>query len=409
MVGTTLEYFDFAVYSALAAIVFNRIFFPTFDPVVGTILAFATFAVGYLSRPLGGLVFGRLGDKRGRRFVLTATLTLMGLSTLLIGLLPTYAKAGIVSPILLVALRFAQGTALGGEWAGAVLLSLEHGSPAHRGRDASWANMGPALGTLMATGLVALITLNQSAESFQIWGWRIPFLFSAAVVGFGLWVRSGVDETPLFVELRTRRAIIDAPVREVLRHHWRRLIIAGGARVGPDVQYSLLVVFTLTYLTTVLHQPRALALTAVSIGGACNALAVPCFGALSDRFGRRPVYGAGIVLGFGWAFVYFRLLDSADLPLILAAVTSGFVIHAIMYGSQAALITEQFPTRVRYVGSSLAYTGVGIVGGGLAPLIFATLLRTHGATAMSLYMAVTLAVTATAILCARETAHLPLE
>jgi len=409
MIGTTLEYFDFAVYSALSAIVFNRIFFPTFDPTVGTILAFATFAVGYLSRPLGGLIFGRLGDRRGRRLVLTATLTLMGLSTLLIGLLPTYHTAGVISPALLVTLRFVQGMALGGEWAGAVLLSLEHGSAAHRGRDASWANMGPALGTLLATGLVALITLVQSADSFQSWGWRIPFLLSAALVGFGLWVRSGVDETPPFLKLRARRAVVDAPIREALRLYWRRLLIAAGARIGPDVQYSMLAVFTLTYLTKSLHQPLALALTAVFVGGACNALAVPCFGALSDRFGRRPVYGGGVVLGLGWALLYFRLLDSLNLALILVAVVSGFLIHAMMYGPQAAFITEQFPTKVRYASSSLAYTTVGIVGGGPAPLIFTALMRSHGTTAVSAYMAAVLGVSAAVILIARETSRLPLE
>src|SRR5450432_317889 len=181
MVGTTLEYFDFAAYNSLAAIVFNRLFFPTFDPMSGTILAFATFAVGYLARPLGGVVFGRLGDRRGRRYVLMITLLLMGLSTLSMGLLPTYAVAGIVSPIILVLLRFVQGAALGGEWAGAVLLALEHGAPDHRGRNASWAQMGPAVGTLLATGLIATISLTLSAEAFQSWGWRVPFLLSTVL------------------------------------------------------------------------------------------------------------------------------------------------------------------------------------------------------------------------------------
>jgi MFS family permease len=409
MVGTALEYFDFAVYNSLAAIVFNHLFFPTFDPLSGTILAFATFAVGYLARPLGGIVFGRLGDRRGRRHVLMLTLLLMGFSTLSMGLLPTYATAGILSPILLVALRFVQGTALGGEWAGAVLLSLEHGADNHRGRNASWAQTGPALGTLLAIVVIAATTLALSDISFQSWGWRIPFLLSAVLVAFGLWVRTGVDETPLFVSLRKRNEVATAPIGEVMRHHWRRLLIAGGARIGPDVQYSLLVVFTLTYLTTVLHQTRTLALLAVSIGALCSALAIPYFGGLSDRYGRRPVYGSGVLLALIWGSVYFRVLEGAGAGLIVAAVASGFLIHAVMYGPQAAFISEQFPTRVRYAGSSLAYTLVGVVGGGLAPVMFALLMRAYGIAAMSMYLAVSFALSAIALLLARETSGMPLE
>lgn len=409
MVGTALEYFDFAVYNSLAAIVFNRLFFPTFDPVSGTILAFATFAVGYLARPLGGVVFGRLGDRRGRRYVLMVTLLLMGLSSLAMGLLPVYAMAGILSPIMLVVLRFVQGIALGGEWAGAVLLSLEHGAANQRGRNASWAQTGPALGTLLATGLIAVTTLTLSPQAFQSWGWRVPFLLSAGLVAFGLWIRSGIEETPLFVDLRRRQALVAAPIREVLRCHWRRLLIAGCARIGPDVQYSLLIVFTLTYLTTVLQHSRALALSAVSIGALCGAIAIPYFGGLSDRFGRRPVYGCGVLLAIPWGWIYFRVLDSGDPTLIVFAVTSGFFVHAIMYGPQAAFISEQFPTRVRYAGASLAYTLVGIVGGGLAPVMFAVLMRAYGTGAMSIYLAVSFTLTAIALLLARETSRLPLE
>jgi MFS family permease len=404
-----LEYFDFAVYNSLAAIVFNRIFFPSFDPLSGTILAFATFAVGYLARPLGGVIFGRLGDRRGRRFVLMATLLMMGLATVCIGLLPTYEQAGIISPILLVLLRFVQGTALGGEWAGAVLLSLEHGEPDRRGRNGAWAQLGPSLGTLLATAFIAVLALLMPPAAFQSWGWRIPFLASSALIIFGLWLRSGVGETPLFEELRARQALARAPVREVVRGHWRRVLIGGGVRIGADVQYSLLVAFTLTYLTTVLHRPRALALIAVSIGCVLCVLAVPYFAILSDRLGRRPVYAAGLLLATAWGFVYFRMLDNLTPFMICLAMALGFLTHSMMYGPQAAFIAEQFPTRVRYAGSSLAYTLVGIVGGGLAPMVFAAMLRASGSTfAISVYLAVAFLLSGVALLAAKETSRLPI-
>ena len=410
MIGTALEYFDFAIYNSLAALVFNRIFFPAYDPLTGTLLAFATFAVGYLARPVGGIIFGRLGDRRGRRFVLMTTLVLMGLATLLIGLLPGYKDAGIISPLLLVLLRFAQGAAVGGEWAGAVLLSFEHGADNQRGRNGAWAQMGPSLGTLLATACIAIITVAVSAADFLSWGWRLPFLASTGLIAFGLWLRTGVDETPLFEQLQARQALARAPLREVLAGHWRRLLIAGGARIGADVLYSLLVAFTLTYLTTVRHESRVLALIVVCIGCAVHALTVPRFGALSDRHGRRPVYTIGILCALAWAFVYFPLIDSGSPLLIGIAVATGFLAHAAMYGPQAAFIAEQFPTRVRYTGATLAYTLVGILGGGLAPLAFTALLRSSGSTAaISAYLAFTLALSAVALLAARETYRLPLD
>src|SRR5213594_3925513 len=211
-VGTTLEWYDFTVYNTLAALIFNRLFFPSFDPLVGTILAFSTYAVGYISRPIGGLVFGHLGDRLGRRFVLFVTLIIMGLTTALMGLLPTYASIGILSPILLVALRFVQGVALGGEWAGAVLISVEHGAQDKRGRNASFTQVGPALGTLLATGCIALVTYLLSADEFLAWGWRIPLLVSLVLVGFGVWIRLGVDETPMFKQLEESGAKAKTPI-----------------------------------------------------------------------------------------------------------------------------------------------------------------------------------------------------
>ncbi len=403
IIGTTLEYYDFAVYNTLAALVFNRLFFPSFDPIAGTILAFSTFAVGYFSRPIGGVIFGHLGDRFGRRFVLVTTLFVMGITTALMGLLPTYESAGALSPALLVALRFIQGAALGGEWAGAELLSVEHGDPARRGRNASWAQMGPSLGTLLATGTIALLTWRLSSDAFMEWGWRLPFFASVVLVGFGLWIRIGVEETPLFRQLEREQRKAHAPIGEVFRSHWRGLLLGGGVRIGPDVLYSLTAAFSLSYLTTVLGQSRTLALIALSIGGACNAIAIPIFGSLSDRLGRRAVYGAGAALGVIWAFAFFPLLNTQSAIAIVCALVGALLIHAMMYGPQAAFIAEQFPTRVRYAGSSLAYTLAGVVGGGIAPAMFATLFKAYGTTApVAVYTAVALLITAGVLLVARE-------
>ncbi|WP_429500020.1 MFS transporter [Robbsia andropogonis] len=403
MIGTSLEWYDFTIYNTLSALVFNKLFFPSVDPLAGTILAFSTYAVGYVSRPLGGFFFGNLGDKIGRRAVLMLTLILMGA-------LPTYASIGIASPILLVALRFVQGIALGGEWAGAVLLAVEHGDQKKRGLNASWTQMGPSFGTLLGTGLIALLNLSVSSDDFLAWGWRVPFLTSLLLVGFGFWIRRGVSETPAFEKLTQAHEVVKVPVAEVLSHYWRRLLVAGAARVGSDVLYALMVVFTLTYVTTVLKLPRSVALTAVLLGTAVNAAVVPFFGALSDRFGRKPVYLCGAIGAVIWAYGFFVLLDSAHPALIALAVVGGLTLHAVMYGPQASFVTEQFPTRVRYAGSSLTYTLSGIVGGGFAPLIIISLYKHYQSTvAVSLYVTAALAITIIALLCARETARKPLE
>ena len=406
LVGTTLEYYDFAVYNTLAALVFNKLFFPSFDPLSGTILALSTFAVGYVSRPIGGLVFGNLGDRLGRRFVLVATLIVMGVTTALIGFLPTYETAGVLSPILLVALRFIQGAALGGEWAGAVLLSVEHGDERRRGFNASWTQMGPSVGTLFATGSIAVITLTLEPDEFLSWGWRLPFFASLALVVFGLWVRRGIAETPVFEELERRQQKSKAPIAEVFRLHWKSLLRVGGVRVGPDVFYSLTAVFTLSYLTTMLGLSRTLALTALSIGGVFNAFSMLFFGSLSDKIGRRAVYGAGVVLALLWVFAFFPLLDSREPALIVLAIVVALTLHAMMYGPQAAFIAEQFPNRVRYAGASLGYTLAGIFGGGIAPVMFAGLMKAYGRPfAISIYAAVALAITGVVLSISRPRAY----
>nr|WP_236078766.1 MULTISPECIES: MFS transporter [Paraburkholderia] len=409
-IGTTLEWYDFTVYNLMAALVFNSVFFPSFDPLSGTILAFSTYAVGYLSRPFGGVIFGHLGDKLGRRFVLVATLVLMGLATGLMGLLPTYRVWGVWSPILLVSLRFLQGAAIGGEWAGAVLLSMEHGNQHKRGRNASFAQVGPACGTLLGAGFITLFTYFLSPESFQTWGWRIPFLSSAVLVIFGLWLRRGVDETPMFKELERHHHKVQLPIKEVVVGHWKRLLIAGSVRIGSDIVYGLLVVFTLTYVTNVLHLPRSLALTATMLGAVLHAVCVPFFGALCDRLGRRVVYGAGALFSIVWAFIYFALMATLQPLLICVAVVVGMLFQAMMYGPQASFVTEQFPTRVRYAGASLSATLGGIIGGGFAPLVFVSLYKTYQSTTfISVYIAAGLLITLIALASAKETAGKPLE
>jgi MFS family permease len=396
--GTALEYYDFAVYNTLAALVFNQLFFPTFDPLAGTLLSFATYWVGYLSRPFGGILFGHLGDRRGRRFVLVITLTLMGITTVAIGALPTYAQAGAFAPLLLVCLRFIQGMALGGEWAGAVLLSVEHGEDSRRGRNAAWAQMGPSTGVLVATGVIALLTSRLSDTALLEWGWRVPLLASIVLVAFGLWLRLGVPETPQFRALEQSAMRARTPLGDVIRGHWRGLLVAGGSRFGPDVLYSLITAFLLAYITKELMLSRTLATTALAIGSACNALCIFFAGSLSDRFGRRTVYGFGVLAAFVWLLALFPLLHLRTDFAIGAALVSGLIIHAFMYGPQGAFIAEQFPTRVRYAGSSLAYTVAGVFAGGIAPLAMTGLFGKFQTTfVIVMYAATALLITITAL------------
>ena len=399
--GTALEYYDFAVYNLLAALVFNKLFFPTVDPLAGTLLAFATYWVGYLSRPFGGVLFGHLGDRRGRRYVLVMTLLIMGICTTLIGLLPTYEKIGVLAPILLVTLRFVQGMALGGEWAGAVLLTVEHGREHERGRNASFAQMGPSTGVLIATGAMALITWLMPEELLLTVGWRIPLLASVVLVAFGLWLRLGVPETPEFLALENQKT--RAPLGELVRGHWRKLLVAGGSRVGPDVVYSLVSAFCVSYVTTVLGLSRTLATSALAIGAFLNVILIFAAGSLSDRYGRRAVYGVGVVVALVWLCALFPLLDSKAELAVVAAFAGGLVVHAFMYGPQGAFIAEQFPAQVRYAGSSIAYTFAGVFAGGLAPVAFTRIFQESKSTGgIVVYAGIALLVTVVALLAARR-------
>ncbi|MFD3441345.1 MFS transporter [Streptomyces sp. NPDC058685] len=403
LTGTALEWYDFAIYSAAAALVFGDLFFPSGDPTTGTLLAFSTYAVGYVSRPLGGFVFGRLGDVIGRKKVLIATLVLIGAATLLIGLLPTYATIGVTAPIVLVLLRFAQGVGVGGEWGGAVLLSSEFGDPRKRGFYASAAQIGPPAGNLLANGVLAALGVLLTEDQFLSWGWRVAFLLSGVLVGFGLWIRAKLEETPVFKAMEAEQTRPEAPIKEVFATHPRALAAAILSRVAPDVLYALFTVFVLTYATGELGMSRGSALAAVLIGSSLQVALIPLAGALSDRVNRRLVYGVSAAAAGVWPFLFFPMIGGGSWPLLVVGVVVALALHSLMYGPQAAFIAEQFTPRLRYTGSSLAYTLAGVIGGAVAPLLFTALLDAYDSwIPLALYVAVTAAVTVTGLLLGRD-------
>ncbi|HTF39577.1 MAG TPA: MFS transporter [Propionibacteriaceae bacterium] len=409
LIGTSLEWYDFFIYGTAAALVFNQLFFPTFEPLVGTLLAFTTYAVGFIARPLGGLVFGHYGDRIGRKNVLVVTLLLMGIATFAIGLLPTYATIGVWAPILLVALRFLQGLGLGGEWGGAVLMTLESGGADRRGLNASWPQVGVPIGLLLANGILALMGALTDEPAFLSWGWRVPFLLSGLLVLVGLWIRLTIAESPLFREVEESHTKAGAPIMEVLRHYPKQVLLAIGARVGVDVAFYTFVLFITTYVATYLKLPRNYALNAVLIAAAVQVALIPFFGSLSDRFARRPVYLAGAIGAAVWVFVFFALLDTGQFWLIVLATVVALVFHAAMYGPQAAFISEMFPTKVRYTGASMGYQLAGIIGGALAPIISVALLgRFDTSIAVSVYALAMLLVTIICVLIAPETSKIDL-
>jgi metabolite-proton symporter len=414
LIGTTVEWYDFFLYGSAAALVFNKLFFPTADPLNGTLLAFTTYAIGFLARPLGGVVFGHFGDRVGRKKLLVLSLLLMGGATMLMGVLPTYASVGILAPILLTLLRLVQGFALGGEWGGAVLIVSEHGDAKRRGFWASWPQAGVPCGNLLATAVLAILAAVQSDADFLSWGWRIPFLLSGVLVVIGLWIRLTVSESPIFLAAQEKRAKEPvqekAPVLVLLRHNWREVLIAMGARFAENVSYYVITAFILVYVVTGLGLSKSVGLNAVLIASAVHLVSIPVWGHLSDRFGRRSIYLIGAV-GMGvWIFAFFALLDTKDPVLITLATTIGLVLHGAMYGPQAAFFSELFGTRVRYSGASIGYQLASIAAGALAPLIATALLKAYGTSfPISIYVVITCVITVVAILLSRETRGADLE
>ncbi|HET6289440.1 MAG TPA: MFS transporter [Amycolatopsis sp.] len=404
LIGTTIEWYDFFLYTSAAALVFGELFFPSDDPLTGTLLAFLTYAVGFLARPVGGLVFGHFGDRVGRKKLLVLSLLLMGGSTCAMGILPTYASVGVLAPILLTLLRLVQGFALGGEWGGAVLIVSEHGDDERRGFWASWPQCGAPGGNLLATAVLAILAATQSDEAFLSWGWRIPFLLSGVLVVIGLWIRLAVSESPVFLAAQEKSKPEHAPVVEVFRNHWRAVLITIGSRMAENVSYYVITAFILVYVTTGLGLPKSAGLNAVLIGSAVHFLAIPLWGILSDRIGRRPVYLFGAIGMAVWSFAFFAMLDTKNSGLIILAATVGLVLHGAMYGPQAAFFSEQFPTRVRYTGLSVGGQLSSIAAGAVAPLIAVALFKKFGSTIpVSLYVVAMCVLTVIALLAARET------
>jgi metabolite-proton symporter len=405
LIGTTIEWYDFFLYGTAAALVFNKLFFPKSDPLTGAMLAFATYALGFAARPLGGIVFGHFGDRIGRKRLLMISLVLMGASTAAIGLLPTYAAIGAAAPIALTLLRLIQGFAVGGEWGGAVLMAAEYGDAARRGTWAGWPQVGVPAGNLIAAAILAVMAAVQSDAQFLAWGWRVPFLLSVILVAIGWWVRVSLEETPVFQALaRQEDALPRAPLVEALRKRPGGVAIGMGIRVGENICFYVLTVFSITYVTEVGHLPKSLGLNAVLAGAAVECLAMPVFSWLSDQIGRRIVYALGAGGMALWAFAFFPLLDTGSAPLVALAVIGGLICHGAMYGPQAAFIAELFPTRFRYSGASFAYQFTSIFAGSLAPIIALALFRqTHSATPIAIYVFAACAISVVAALMARET------
>src|ERR1035438_5688047 len=406
-IGTTIEWYDFFLYGTASALIFGRLFFPNYDPLTGVLASFGTYAVGFLARPVGGIVCGHFGDRIGRRSMLVLTLLIMGVATFLIGLLPTYQSAGVWAPVLLVLLRIAQGFGVGGEWGGAVLMAVEHAPKGERGFYGSWPQIGVPAGLLLST--IVFRQISRLPEDVLLtWGWRVPFLLSLLLVVVGMYIRLAVAEPPVFREVTQSGTASKLPILDVLLHHPRNVLLAMGARLAENGAFYLYSVFILTYAT----RPRigftsATVLTAISLAAGVELFAIPGFGWLSDRLGRRPVYLFGSIFTAVFAFPYFWLVETSRTGLLMLAVVLALVVgHAAMYGPQASFFSELFGVRVRYSGASLGYQLASVIAGGLSPLIATGLLRQTGKSwPIALFIIGMAAVTTVSVYWATETAH----
>jgi MFS family permease len=374
LIGTTIEWYDFILYTSLAGLIFNKLYFPADDPVVSLLLAYATFAVGFLTRPIGGAFFGHFGDRIGRKPLLVLTLTMMGAATFLIGLVPTYAAIGIAAPIMMTVLRLTQGFAMGGEWGGAVLMAFEYAPPGRRGFYASFPQIGFAIGLCLSTGAITLLSSVLSNEAFLAWGWRCAFYASILLLGVGLFVRLKLFETPEFVSIRDGYHVAKLPIGELARKYWWNVLLGWLARMGEGGVFTVFTLYMLSYLTTIVHLPRTLVLSSVTVAALVLMFTVPLASAWSDRVGRRMLFGVFTIVNGIASFPLLWMLQSGSPELAAVAIVVAVgVLWAPVYGPEAALFCELFDTPVRYTGVSLVYQFGSIIF--LAPVpILATLL-----------------------------------
>ncbi|VTU25813.1 Inner membrane metabolite transport protein YhjE [Variovorax sp. SRS16] len=381
IVGATIEWYDFFLYGVVAGIVFNKLYFPGSDPVVSTLLAYTTFAVGFVTRPLGGVIFGHFGDRIGRKSMLIMTLMIMGVSTFLIGLLPTYAQIGVAAPLLLLLLRVAQGIGLGGEWGGAVLMAYEYAPKAKRGFYASLPQVGLAIGLCLASGVVALLSSLLTDAQFLAWGWRIAFLLSGVMVGVGMYIRLRVQETPEFSALKARNAELRIPFMDMLRRYPGNILKGMGARYIDGVFFNVFAVFSINYLTSTLKLSRTDALLGVMAAAVVMCFTIPYFGRMSDRHGRPRVYMWGSIITALSAFPGFWLMthSGGNVLLVWLAIVVPFgILYAAIYAPEAALFCDLFDAKVRYTGISFVYQFSGIFASGITPIIATALLKSGG-------------------------------